>query len=94
MHTALEALLQSVNVMRHVQAIAPIPNTQSHLLRIVSTLEKDYMKSQPPASLLDLEQYAEGTSSQLLYLQVHLIVSHFHKVTLMRVFCSGLPPLP
>lgn len=28
------------------------------------------MKSAPPSSLLDLEQYAEGTSSQLLYLQV------------------------
>lgn len=53
-----------------LQVIAPIPNTQSHLLRIVSTLEKDYMKSAPPSSLLDLEQYAEGTSSQLLYLQV------------------------
>lgn len=53
-----------------LQVIAPIPNTQSHLLRIVSTLEKDYMKSAPPSSILDLEQYAEGTSSQLLYLQV------------------------
>ena len=80
--------------MRHVQAIAPIPNTQSHLLRIVSTLEKDYMKSQPPASLLDLEQYAEGTSSQLLYLQVHRIVPHFYKDTLMCVSCSGLLPFP
>ena len=58
--------------MHPVQAIAPLPNTQSHLLRMVSTLEKDFMKSQPPASVLDLEQYAEGTSSQLLYLQVHL----------------------
>jgi hypothetical protein len=82
---------QIMNVMRHVQAIAPIPNTQSHLLRIVSTLEKDYMKSQPPASLLDLEQYAEGTSSQLLYLQVHRIVStlpqrHFDACILLWPF--------
>lgn len=75
--------------MHHVQVIAPIPNTQSHLLRIVSTLEKDYMKSQPPASLLDLETYAEGTSSQLLYLQVQRFLAHFHKDTVMPAFCCG-----
>ena len=80
--------------MRHVQAIAPIPNTQSHLLRLVSTLEKDYMKSQPPASLLDLEQYAEGTSSQLLYLQVQCFVSQLHKDAVMPAFCCGPFPSP
>ncbi|KAK9908552.1 hypothetical protein WJX75_009598 [Coccomyxa subellipsoidea] len=50
-------------------AVAPLPRTQSHLLRIVSTLEADYMRAQPPKSLEQLEQYAEGSSSQLLYLQ-------------------------
>jgi hypothetical protein len=73
-----------------VQTIAPVPNTQSHLLRIVSTLERDYMKSQPPASLLDLEQYAEGTSSQLLYLQVHPSTSRFHRGAFVTGLCSGL----
>lgn len=68
---AIMHLGRCVKPVHRVQAIAPLPNTQSHLLRIVSTLEKDFMKSQPPASVLDLEQYAEGTSSQLLYLQVH-----------------------
>lgn len=53
-----------------IQAVAPLPRTQSHLLRIVSTLETDYMRAQPPKSLEQLEQYAEGSSSQLLYLQV------------------------
>lgn len=67
-------LLRANSTSCNVQAIAPLPNTQSHLLRIVSTLEKDFMKSQPPANLSDLEQYAEGTSSQLLYLQVQRFV--------------------
>ena len=70
---------QSVQIHKaSVQAVASLPNTQSHLLRMVSTLEKDFMKSQPPASLLDLEQYAEGTSSQLLYLQVHVQFTSLH----------------
>lgn len=52
------------------QAVAPVPRTNAHLLRIVSTLEADFMHAQPPKSLEQLEQYAEGSSSQLLYLQV------------------------
>ena len=52
------------------QTVAPVPHTQSHLLRLVSTLEADYLRAQPPKSLEQLEQYAEGSSSQLLYLQV------------------------
>ncbi|BDA44570.1 NADH dehydrogenase (ubiquinone) complex I, assembly factor [Coccomyxa sp. Obi] len=49
--------------------VAAVPHTQSHLLRMVSTLEADYLRAQPPKSLDQLEQYAEGSSSQLLYLQ-------------------------
>lgn len=52
------------------QTVASVPHTQSHLLRMVSTLEADYLRAQPPNSLEQLEQYAEGSSSQLLYLQV------------------------
>ena len=72
-----------------LQVIAPMPNTQSHLLRIVSTLEKDYMKSAPPSSLLDLEQYAEGTSSQLLYLQVERSPFWNWRVAYVIPFCLG-----
>ena len=67
---ALKFSLDLTCVMCPTQAVAPLPRTQSHLLRIVSTLEADYMHAQPPKSLEQLEQYAEGSSSQLLYLQV------------------------
>ncbi len=39
------------------------------LLRIIGTREEDYLASEPPNSLEDLEQYAEGTAAQLQALQ-------------------------
>ena len=41
-----------------------------HLQRIISTREADAADRQLPATLADLEAYAEGTASQLLTLQV------------------------
>ena len=52
------------------QAVAGIPRTQSRLLRMVSTLEADLLRTEGPVSLEALENLAEGSSSQLLYLQV------------------------
>ena len=36
---------------------------------MISTMEADFQRLDPPPSLQALEDYAEGTSSQLLYLQ-------------------------
>ena len=52
------------------QAVAGVPRTQSRLLRMVGTLEGDLLRTEGPASLEALERLAEGSSSQLLYLQV------------------------
>ena len=52
------------------QTVAGVQRTQSHLLRMISTLEADFLRQDPPPSLEALENYAEGSSSQLLYLQV------------------------
>eukprot|EP00877_Chromochloris_zofingiensis_P009041 jgi/Chrzof1/4390/Cz14g11110.t1 len=41
-----------------------------HLKRILDTRESDLLDNQPPLTMTDLEQYAEGTASQLLYLQL------------------------
>ncbi|GAX75435.1 hypothetical protein CEUSTIGMA_g2879.t1 [Chlamydomonas eustigma] len=40
------------------------------LKRILDTREGDLLDDQPPLSLQGLEQYAEGSASQLLYLQL------------------------
>jgi hypothetical protein len=40
------------------------------LKRILDAREADVLSSQPPLTLGDLEQYAESTASQLLYLQL------------------------
>ena len=46
------------------------PGARYHLQRIVSTRETDAAAKQAPASIAELEKYAEGTASQLLTLQV------------------------
>lgn len=43
------------------------------LLRIIGTREEDYLASEPPNTMEDLEQYAEGTAAQLQGLQVCIL---------------------
>eukprot|EP00200_Dunaliella_tertiolecta_P012209 CAMPEP_0202371806 /NCGR_PEP_ID=MMETSP1127-20130417/3143_1 /ASSEMBLY_ACC=CAM_ASM_000462 /TAXON_ID=3047 /ORGANISM="Dunaliella tertiolecta, Strain CCMP1320" /LENGTH=360 /DNA_ID=CAMNT_0048968171 /DNA_START=84 /DNA_END=1166 /DNA_ORIENTATION=+ len=43
---------------------------QYHFKRIIDTRENDLLDPQPPLTVEGLEQYAEGTASQLLYLQL------------------------
>ena len=51
------------------------PGARYHLQRIVNTREADAAAKHAPGSVADLEQYAEGTASQLLILQVSSGVS-------------------
>ena len=51
-----------------VQAIYPL--TRYRLQRLISTREEDVVGMHRMGSISALEKYAEGTSSQLLYLQV------------------------
>ena len=51
-----------------VQAIHPL--TRYRLQRLISTREEDLVGMHRMGSIAALEKYAEGTSSQLLYLQV------------------------
>jgi hypothetical protein len=46
------------------------PLRSYNLKRILDAREADVLSSQPPLTLGDLEQYAESTASQLLYLQL------------------------
>jgi hypothetical protein len=46
------------------------PLTRYRLQKILNVREHDMLESDPPASLQALEEYAEGTASQLLQLQV------------------------
>ena len=46
------------------------PLTRYRLLRIISTRADDMMRQQDIQTVRELEEYAEGTVSQLLYLQV------------------------
>ena len=46
------------------------PLTRYRLLRIISTRADDMMRQQDIQTVRELEEYAEGTISQLLYLQV------------------------
>lgn len=59
-HPAIQALAQ-------VQAIYPL--TRYRLQRLISTREEDVVGMHRMGSISALEKYAEGTSSQLLYLQ-------------------------
>lgn len=51
------------------------PLTRYRLQRLISTREEDLVGMHKMGSIPALEKYAEGTSSQLLYLQVetHLV---------------------
>ena len=46
------------------------PLTRYRLQKIIGTRETDLLETDPPATLEQLEAYAEGTASQLLQLQV------------------------
>ncbi|KAG1668088.1 hypothetical protein FOA52_010498 [Chlamydomonas sp. UWO 241] len=41
-----------------------------HLKRMIDTREADMLDGQPPLDMTGLEKYAEGTASQLMYLQL------------------------
>ena len=56
-----------------VQAVHPL--TRYRLQRLISTREEDLVGMHRMGSIAALEKYAEGTSSQLLYLQVLRIFS-------------------
>ncbi|KAL3152447.1 hypothetical protein ABBQ32_001494 [Trebouxia sp. C0010 RCD-2024] len=59
-HPVIQALAQ-------VQAVHPL--TRYRLQRLISTREEDLIGMHKMGSIAALEKYAEGTSSQLLYLQ-------------------------
>lgn len=46
------------------------PLTRYRLQKIINVREQDLLEPDPPATLQALEDYAEGTASQLLQLQV------------------------
>jgi NADH dehydrogenase [ubiquinone] 1 alpha subcomplex assembly factor 6 len=46
------------------------PLSRYQLKRLLDTRESDALSAQPPLTLDHLEQYAEGTASQLQYLQL------------------------
>ena len=52
------------------QVIAETPLTRYRLQRIVDAREQDLLRPGQPEETAQLEAYAEGTASQLLYLQV------------------------
>eukprot|EP00798_Chlamydomonas_sp_ICE-L_P014327 gene14327-20313_t len=47
-----------------------VPLKKYHFSRLIDTREQDMVDSQPPLTMEGLETYAEGTASQLLYLQL------------------------
>ncbi len=49
--------------LAHVQPAAQLP--RYHLTRLLDAREADQVLGQPPASLQELEQYADGTASQV-----------------------------
>lgn len=55
---------------RQLQVQAVHPLTRYRLQRLISTREEDLIGMHKMGSIAALEKYAEGTSSQLLYLQV------------------------
>ncbi len=60
-------------MLRHdsvLQVIAETPLTRYRLQRIVDAREQDLLQPGQPVETAQLEAYAEGTASQLLYLQV------------------------
>lgn len=64
--------------MLKVQAIHPL--TRYRLQRIISTREEDLVGMHRMGSISALENYAEGTASQLLYLQVKCQLSSCLKI--------------
>ena len=56
--------------IRQLQVQAVHPLTRYRLQRLISTREEDLVGMHKMGSIAALEKYAEGTSSQLLYLQV------------------------
>ena len=68
-----QSLLTAGLCLVQVQAIHPL--TRYRLQRLISTREEDLVGMHRMGSIAALEKYAEGTSSQLLYLQVLRIFS-------------------
>ena len=68
-----QSLLIAGLCLVQVQAIHPL--TRYRLLRLISTREEDLVGMHRMGSIAALEKYAEGTCSQLLYLQVLRTVS-------------------
>lgn len=63
----------------HHQVNIREPLTRYRLQKIINVREHDMLESDPPANLQALEEYAEGTASQLLQLQVvHLHGNQTH----------------
>ena len=52
------------------QVVGGMPAAKYRLQRITGTREADALEGQPPPTLRGLEDYAEGTTTQLLALQV------------------------
>ena len=53
-----------------MQVIAERPLTRYRLQQIVNTREQDLLQRSQPEATAELESYADGTASQLLFLQV------------------------
>lgn len=64
---ALEATYRGVLDM---QVIAERPLTRYRLQQIINTREQDLLEPSQPQATAELEAYAEGTATQLLFLQV------------------------
>ncbi len=52
------------------QVFSHIPSARYRLQRIVNTRESDIINAGPPRDIASVEDYAEGTASQLVQLQV------------------------
>lgn len=74
---------------------------QEHFLRIIDAREADLADPLAPPTLADLEQYAESTSSRMLYLQLNLLglsdpkldelFSHIGKAIGLTIMVRTLP---
>jgi NADH dehydrogenase [ubiquinone] 1 alpha subcomplex assembly factor 6 len=65
-HPVVEALTRTIR---------QLPLTREHFDRLVDARESD-LEDEPPATLTDLETYAEATSSRLIYLALEVLEIH------------------
>ncbi|KAL6764010.1 terpenoid synthase [Haematococcus lacustris] len=89
-------------VLLALQAVLPgIACLPPVTLRLLEAREADALDTQPPLAVDGLEQYAEGTASQLLYLQLAAVgvqsreadhaASHLGKAVGIATLLRGLP---